>query len=48
MVQWLGLYTFTAESLGSITGQGTEIPQATQHGQKIKQAFDLKMNQTKK
>ena len=23
VVQWLGLYAFTAESLGSIPGQGT-------------------------
>ena len=35
-VQRLGLGTFTAEGLGSIPGQGTKIPQATQHGQKIK------------
>ena len=32
----LGLYTFTADSLSSIPGQGTKIPQATQHGQKKK------------
>ena len=29
MVQGLGLWAFTAEGLGSIPGQGTEIPQAT-------------------
>ena len=28
-VQWLRFYTFTAEGLGLIPGQGTEIPQAT-------------------
>ena len=27
-VQWLGLFTFTAEGLGSIPDQGTKIPQA--------------------
>ena len=36
MVQWLGLGAFTAESLGSIPGRGTKIPQATRHGQKEK------------
>ena len=35
-VQWLGLGAFTAMGLGSIPGQGTKIPQAVQHGQKIK------------
>ena len=35
-VQWLGLCAFTAKGPGSVTGQGTEIPQATQHGQKQK------------
>ena len=34
--QWLGLCTFTAEGAGLIPGQGTKIPQATWHGQKIK------------
>ena len=30
VVQWLGLSAFTAESLGSIPGQGTKILKATQ------------------
>ena len=33
MVQWLGLYTITAEGTGSIPGQGTKIPLDTQYGQ---------------
>ena len=37
-VQWLGLLALTAEGLGSIPVQGTKIPQATQHGQKKKEA----------
>lgn len=36
MVQWLGLCIFTAEGTGSIPGEGTEIPQAAQCGQKNK------------
>ena len=32
--QWLGLRVFAAEGPGSIPGQGTKIPQATQRGQK--------------
>ena len=32
-VQWLGLHTFTVESMGLIPGQGTEILQAMRHGQ---------------
>ena len=32
----LGLCALTAEGAGSIPGQGTEIPQAEQHGQKKK------------
>ena len=36
----LGLYTFTADSLNSIPGQGTKIPQATQHGKKKKKRGD--------
>ena len=31
VVQWLGLRAFTAESLGSIPGWGTKIPQAVWH-----------------
>ena len=34
MVQWLGMESFIAGSLGSIPGQGTKIPQAAQCGQK--------------
>ena len=34
MVQWLGLCAFIAEGTGSTPGQGTNIPQAVQHGQK--------------
>ena len=30
-VQWLGLHAFTAKGMGSIPGQGTKIPQATQY-----------------
>ena len=36
VVQWLGLGAFTAEGPGLIPGQGTKIPQVTQHGQKKK------------
>ena len=35
-VQWLGLSAFTAMGLGSISGRGTKIPQATRHDQKRK------------
>ena len=34
-VQWLGLQPFPVKGQASIPGQGTKIPQATQHG-KIK------------
>ena len=34
MVQWLGLCTFTAKGVGSITGRGTKIPQATKKQRK--------------
>ena len=34
MVQWLGLCTFTTKGPSSIPGQGTQIPQVPQHGQK--------------
>ena len=33
VVQWLGLYTFTAEGVGSIPTLGTKIPQAMQCSQ---------------
>ena len=36
VVQWLGLSAFTAESLGSIPGQGTKILKATQCSKKKK------------
>ena len=36
MAQWLGLGTFTAETLGSIPGQGIEIQQAAWQSQKKK------------
>ena len=39
MVQLLGLHALTAEGLGSISGQGTKIPQATRYGQKEKKIF---------
>ena len=34
MIQWLGLCSFTAEGLGLIPGQGINVPEASQHGQK--------------
>ena len=40
-VQWLGLDTFTAESVGSIPGRGTKILQAAWHGQKKKKKKKL-------
>ena len=33
-VRWLGFLTLTAEGLGSVPGQGTNIPHAVRHGQK--------------
>ena len=36
-VQWLGLWAPTAEGIGSISGQGTKIPQVAWCGQKNKQ-----------
>ena len=39
MVQWVGFGTFIAKGLGSVPGQGTEIPQSTQLGQKKKKEF---------
>ena len=35
-VQWLGLHASIAGGTGLIPGQGTQIPHATQHGQKEK------------
>ena len=37
MIQWLGLGALTAVTLGSLPGQGTEIPQVVQCGQKEKE-----------
>ena len=42
VVQWLGLCTFTAVSLGSIPGQGTKIPQVAWHGKKKKNLTGMK------
>ena len=36
VVQWLGLHAFTAKGPGSISGQGTKIPQASRRGQNQK------------
>ena len=35
VVQWLKLHDFNAGDMGLITGWGTKIPHAVQHGQKI-------------
>jgi hypothetical protein len=35
-VQWLEFSAFIAVTQGSVPGQGTTIPQAAWHGQKIK------------
>ena len=34
MIQWLRVCAFTAEGVGSIPGQGTEIPQAASGAKK--------------
>ena len=39
MTQWLGLHAVTAKGSGSIFGPGTNIPQASWHGQKINKAL---------
>ena len=36
VVQWLGLWAFTAKAMGSIPGRGTKIPEAAWCGQKKK------------
>ena len=41
-VQWLGLSTFTAGSLGLIAAQGTKIPQAAWHDKKKKEERELR------
>ena len=43
-VQWLGSWASTAEGLGLIPGQGTEIPQTTRCGQKKKTPKQTKKN----
>ena len=35
MIQWLRLHPSDAEGVGSIPGQGTKIPHATEHRQKM-------------
>ena len=41
MVQWLTLHTSNAEGAGSIPGQGTKIPHAVQHNQRLKKKETL-------
>ena len=41
-VQWLGLSTFTAGSLGLIAAQGTKIPQAAWRDKKKKEERELR------
>ena len=48
VVQWLGLCTFTAVSLGSIPGQGTKIPQVVWRGPKNKTNKQTNKKQKKK
>ena len=38
-VHWLLLHTFTDEHVGSISGQGTKIPQDLWHGQKKVESY---------
>ena len=45
-VQWLGLFAFIAEGLGSVPGWGANIPQATQRGQDKKKRLPKKENFT--
>ena len=33
VIQWLGLYTFTAKGMGLVPDQRTKTPQAVWHGQ---------------
>ena len=47
VVQWLGLCAFTAESLGSVPGWGTKIPQAVRCGQKKKKRLCAHMQAVK-
>ena len=35
-IQWLGVFPFTAEGVGSIPGQGTKIPQVAHAAKKKK------------
>ena len=46
VVQWLGLWAFTAEGTGSIPGRGTKIPQAAMHSQKKKEKRQEGIGQT--
>ena len=39
VAQWLRLYASSAGSVGSVPGQGTEIPHAVQRGRKTKIKF---------
>ena len=41
VVQWLRLHVSTAGGVDSIHSLGTNIPHATQHGQKKKKSIDL-------
>ena len=41
VVQWLRLHASNAGTVGSIPGQGTKIPYAVWHGQKIKKKKSL-------
>ena len=42
VIQWLGVFPFTAEGVGSIPGQGTKIPQAAHVAKKYKKCqWDL-------
>ena len=47
-VQWLRLYTFPAEDMGSIPGGETKIPQAVRHSQKKKKKKKTSSNCTPK
>ena len=40
-VQWLRFYASSSGGTGSVPGQGTKIPHATQHGKKKKKKYLL-------
>ena len=44
MTQWLRLCSFTAESVGSIPGQGTKIPQTANAAKKKREREKEKEN----